>query len=202
MWVGTLHPRTIVVWRAKRRCSVGELARALPLKWRKRLGVRALALNVYAPKCGSLRLVVTRNRHGATTSNSSPTTRGRRPHHGGFAQGEPLAGRDALSRRQAVCGFGGVPMPGGPGDGAPRRRRFAHLRRIADDAPVQAGELGLGQGALAVGGDESWRISTSTPQGLSTSSTSHRVSPVIKTTQKWRAINQREAVTPWRRRRR
>jgi len=62
VWVGTLHPRTIVLWRAKR-CSVGELARALPLKWRKRLGVRAAAVRIYAPKYGSLRLVVTRNSH-------------------------------------------------------------------------------------------------------------------------------------------
>jgi DDE superfamily endonuclease len=63
VWVGTLHPRTIVLWRSER-CSVGELARVLPLKWRKHLEVRAAALNVYAPKYGSLRLVVTRNRHG------------------------------------------------------------------------------------------------------------------------------------------
>jgi hypothetical protein len=64
VWVGTLQPRTIVFWRAKRR-SVGELARrTLPLKWRKRLGVRASVVNVYAPKYGCLRLVVTRNRHG------------------------------------------------------------------------------------------------------------------------------------------
>ena len=64
VWVGTLHPRTIVLWGAKRRCSVGELAGVVPLKWRKRLGVRASAFNIYAPKYGSLRLVVTRNRHG------------------------------------------------------------------------------------------------------------------------------------------
>ncbi len=63
VWVGTLHPRTIVVWRAKRR-SVGELARTLPLKWRKRLGMRAASVSIYAPKYGALRLVVTRNRHG------------------------------------------------------------------------------------------------------------------------------------------
>jgi hypothetical protein len=63
VWVGTLHPRTIVLWGAKRR-SVGELARILPLKWRKHLGVRAVALNIYAPKYGALRLVVTRNRYG------------------------------------------------------------------------------------------------------------------------------------------
>jgi len=64
VWVGTLHPRTIVVvWGGKRR-SVGELARTLSLKWRKRLRVRASAVNVYAPKYGILRLVVTRNRHG------------------------------------------------------------------------------------------------------------------------------------------
>jgi hypothetical protein len=63
VWVGTLHPRTIVYWRGKRR-SVGELARELPLKWRKCLGVRAAAGRIYAPKYGILRLVVTRNRHG------------------------------------------------------------------------------------------------------------------------------------------
>jgi len=63
VWVGTLHPRTIVLWGAKRR-SVGELARTLPLKWRKRLGIRAAAVRIYAPKYGSLRLVVTRNSHG------------------------------------------------------------------------------------------------------------------------------------------
>jgi hypothetical protein len=63
VWVGTLHPRTIVLCRA-RRCSVGQLARALPLKWRKGLGVRAAAVRIYAPKYGSLRLVVTRNCHG------------------------------------------------------------------------------------------------------------------------------------------
>jgi DDE superfamily endonuclease len=63
VWVGTLHPRTIVLWRAKRR-SVGELARALPLKWRPRLGVRTAAVRIYAPKYGCLRLVVTKNPHG------------------------------------------------------------------------------------------------------------------------------------------
>ena len=63
IWVGTLHPRTSVLWRGKRR-SVAELAQGLPLKWRKRLGMRAASVSVYAPKYGSLRLVVTRNRHG------------------------------------------------------------------------------------------------------------------------------------------
>jgi Transposase DDE domain len=64
VWVGTLHPRTIVLWRGRRR-SVAELARRLPLKWRKRLGMRATAVVVvYASKYGALRLVVTRNRHG------------------------------------------------------------------------------------------------------------------------------------------
>jgi hypothetical protein len=63
IWVGTLHPRTIVLWRSQRR-SVAELARSLPLKWRKRLGMRAASVSVYAPKYGALRLVVTRNRHG------------------------------------------------------------------------------------------------------------------------------------------
>jgi SRSO17 transposase len=36
----------------------------LPSKWCPRLGVHAIAINVYAPKYGSLQVVVTRNRHG------------------------------------------------------------------------------------------------------------------------------------------
>ena len=59
-WVGTLHPRTIILWRGQRR-SVAELGQGLPLKWRKRLGMRAASESVYAPKYGSLRLVVPRN---------------------------------------------------------------------------------------------------------------------------------------------
>lgn len=39
----------------------------LHLKWRARLGLRAVALRVYAPTYGHLRLVVTRNRHGNNT---------------------------------------------------------------------------------------------------------------------------------------
>ncbi len=62
-WVGTLNPRTSVVWLGKRR-QVRQLGCSLRLRWRKRLGVRAAAVTVYAPKYGRLRLVVTRNRHG------------------------------------------------------------------------------------------------------------------------------------------
>jgi hypothetical protein len=62
-WVGTLDPRTIVVWQGKRQ-SVRGLAIRPRLKWRKQLRVQAIALTVYAPKYGKLRLVVTRNRHG------------------------------------------------------------------------------------------------------------------------------------------
>jgi hypothetical protein len=32
VWVGTLHPRTILYWRGER-CVAGELAGMLPLKW-------------------------------------------------------------------------------------------------------------------------------------------------------------------------
>ena len=42
VWVGTLDPRTIVLWRSRRQ-SVAELAqKRLPLKWRPRLGGCAL----------------------------------------------------------------------------------------------------------------------------------------------------------------
>jgi hypothetical protein len=62
-WVGTLHPRTTVTWRGRRQ-PAAELAGRLRLAWRPRLGLRAAAVTVYAPKYGRLRLVVTRNRHG------------------------------------------------------------------------------------------------------------------------------------------
>lgn len=61
-WVGTLHPRTIIFYRGKRQ-QVCKLGKRLQLKWRRRLGLRATAVRVYAPKYGNLRLVVTRNRH-------------------------------------------------------------------------------------------------------------------------------------------
>jgi septum formation topological specificity factor MinE len=62
-WVGTLPPKTTVIWRGRRQ-PVAELAGRLRLSWRARLGVRAAALTVAAPTYGRLRLVVTRNRHG------------------------------------------------------------------------------------------------------------------------------------------
>jgi len=63
VWQGTLSPRTHVVWRGKKQ-RVSALAARLHLQWRKHLALRALALRVYAPQYGVLRLVVTRNRHG------------------------------------------------------------------------------------------------------------------------------------------
>src|SRR3954451_10493183 len=63
VWVGTLSPRTTVVYRGKRQ-PVRELAGRLKLKWRSTLGVRAIALRVYAPAMGQVRLVVLKNEHG------------------------------------------------------------------------------------------------------------------------------------------
>jgi hypothetical protein len=62
-WVGTLPPRTTVVWGGRRQ-PVAELVGRLRLSWRPQLGLRAAAVSVYAPTYGTLRLVVTRNRHG------------------------------------------------------------------------------------------------------------------------------------------
>ena len=62
-WQGTLGRRTHVVWRGNKQ-RVSDLAARVHLKWRNELGLRALALRVYAPMYGALRLVVTRNRHG------------------------------------------------------------------------------------------------------------------------------------------
>jgi hypothetical protein len=183
IWVGTLHPRTIVLWHGHRR-SVAELAKTLSLKWRKRLGMRAAAVSVYAPKYGALRLVVTRNCHGnyeyiVTNDSGADLTSvverkmSRWQVETLFRDTKQYAGLEACQCRvdQAM---------GGSSDGSPRQPRFARLRCIADDAPLAGGECGIAQGALAVGGDKRRRISSSTPQDLSTSSTSHRVSPVTK----------------------
>jgi hypothetical protein len=62
-WVGTLAPRTTVVYRGQRQ-AVRELAAGLKLKWRPTLDVRATALTVYAPALGQVRLVVLKNEHG------------------------------------------------------------------------------------------------------------------------------------------
>ena len=63
VWVGTLAPRTTVVYRGKRQ-QVQTLATTRKPKWRRKLGVRAIALLVYAPSLGPVRLVVLRNEHG------------------------------------------------------------------------------------------------------------------------------------------
>jgi DDE superfamily endonuclease len=64
-WVGPLPPRTTVICNGHRQ-SAADLTGRLRLRWRPRLGLRAAAVTVYAPKYGTLRLVVTRNRHGNT----------------------------------------------------------------------------------------------------------------------------------------
>jgi len=63
VWVGTIAPRTTVVYRGRRQ-QVQHLAPTLKLTWRPKLGVRATALRVYAPALGQVRLVVLRNEHG------------------------------------------------------------------------------------------------------------------------------------------
>jgi hypothetical protein len=63
VWVGTIAPRTTVVSRGRRH-QVQALAPTLKLKWRPKLGVRAIALLVYAPTLGPVRLVVLKNEHG------------------------------------------------------------------------------------------------------------------------------------------
>jgi hypothetical protein len=63
VWVGTLSPRTTVVYRGQRQ-AVRDLAGRLKLKWRSQLNVRAVALRVYAPAVGQVQLVVLRNEHG------------------------------------------------------------------------------------------------------------------------------------------
>ncbi len=64
-WVGVLHPRTTVYYR-ERRWRVASLGEWLKLKWRARLQLQARSIVAYLPKYGTVRLVVTRNRHGNT----------------------------------------------------------------------------------------------------------------------------------------
>lgn len=62
-WHGTLDPKTTILWRGQRQ-AVRAVAPQLRLRWRGTLGLRAGARTVLAPTYGTLRLVVTRNRHG------------------------------------------------------------------------------------------------------------------------------------------
>jgi hypothetical protein len=62
-WVGVLHPRTTVCYR-NQRWSAASLGEWLKLRWRHRLQLRARSIVAYLPKYGTVRLVVTRNRHG------------------------------------------------------------------------------------------------------------------------------------------
>jgi hypothetical protein len=61
--VGTRAPRTTVIYRGRRQ-PVRHLAETLRLEWRPALGVRAVALTVYAPSLGQVRLVALKNEHG------------------------------------------------------------------------------------------------------------------------------------------
>ncbi len=95
VWVGTLSPRTNVVYRGRKQ-SVARQALNLRLKWRQQLALRAVALQVYAPKMGVLRLVVTKNRHGnywyvvSNTKRQSPVNP-RSVQHSVCVQAQPLA---------------------------------------------------------------------------------------------------------------
>ena len=62
-WVGVLHPNTTVYYR-NRRQKAASLGNRLRLKWRARLQLRARSIVAYLPKYGTIRLVVTKNRHG------------------------------------------------------------------------------------------------------------------------------------------
>jgi DDE superfamily endonuclease len=62
-WQGTLDPRTVVIYGGVKQ-SVAHLASSLSLKWRARWRVRAVAVTVYAPTYGQVRLVLAQNRHG------------------------------------------------------------------------------------------------------------------------------------------
>jgi hypothetical protein len=62
-WVGTIAPRTAVVYRGRRQ-PVRSLAATRKLEWRPQSGGRASAPRAYAPALGPVRLVVLKNAHG------------------------------------------------------------------------------------------------------------------------------------------
>lgn len=62
-WVGMLESKTLVCYQHKP-WKAGQLAAVLKLKWRPAFAVRACSFIAYLPSYGTLRLVVTRNRHG------------------------------------------------------------------------------------------------------------------------------------------
>jgi hypothetical protein len=61
---GVWRPHTIVYWKGMR-APLWLLAEFVAPRWRSHLGLRAIALTVEAPTYGQIRVVVTRNRHGA-----------------------------------------------------------------------------------------------------------------------------------------
>jgi len=63
IWVSTLKSNSYVIYRGQK-LQVRDLTQMLKLRWRKRLELRAVALQVYLPGYGTVRLVVTRNGHG------------------------------------------------------------------------------------------------------------------------------------------
>jgi hypothetical protein len=62
-WVGVLEAKTHICYR-HRLWRASELAGWLKLKWRQALDVHARSIVAYLPKYGTVRLVVTKNRHG------------------------------------------------------------------------------------------------------------------------------------------
>src|SRR5262249_36242626 len=76
VWVGTLSPRTTVVYRGHRQ-AVRDLASRLKLPWRSHLNVRAVAVRGYAPAGGAGPLVGVKNEHGnfEYLGTNAPATR-------------------------------------------------------------------------------------------------------------------------------
>jgi len=62
-WVGRVESKTTICYR-HRTWKAQELAVWLKLKWRQALALQARTIVAYLPKYGTLRLVVTKNRHG------------------------------------------------------------------------------------------------------------------------------------------
>ncbi len=124
-WVGTLSPRTTVVYRGKRQ-AVRDLASRLKPGAVGRAQKRARELRVPGDQCPD-----------------------HRPDHARAAQAEPLAHRDHFSRHQTTGRAGCLPVLGGSSAGPTCRARLPDLRRAAALTPRSTRNRGCGQGPLA-----------------------------------------------------
>jgi DDE superfamily endonuclease len=131
-WVGTLPPKTTVIWRGRRQ-PVAELAGRLRLGWRAAWAARRRDRG----PCSQLRdAPVGRDQQPSRQPGAAGHQRpGCRPDPGGVPPVQPLERGDGVPRHQAGRRAGRLPVLDRPGHGRSRRLGAAHLRGPATAAP-------------------------------------------------------------------